>query len=321
MTNVRDINILSSTINRASRVNDSIRNNSKTLQMQMSQIIESIKKEVIVSTNLVAKAQTQVATLQAQVASLAAGLPHTAAALAAAKARLALAIKNLALMQSRLAKATKLQLKYTAFFSKTKMSLDSNTRQYNNLLDTLNTRLSRARGHLEEYLNSDYPPNTSEYIRQKSDMYEYKKSLYNEGKANLKDIEDSYKQKLESRKETFITSSMASEMGVEISEYNLPVFNSKFDTKIDINDFDKSREAHNVIANRALKEALESNDGLKTSFSQRQLEQIGIGYTPEGYTWHHDGNPPPGNIQLIESRVHNKVRHHGGYSLWADRSE
>ena len=36
--------------------------------------------------------------------------------------------------------------------------------------------------------------------------------------------------------------------------------------------------------------------------------------TPKGYTWHH--HQDNGRMQLVESEVHRKTGHTGGFSLW-----
>jgi hypothetical protein len=40
----------------------------------------------------------------------------------------------------------------------------------------------------------------------------------------------------------------------------------------------------------------------------------GYNQTPNGYTWHH--HQTTGRMQLVESKVHMKTGHTGGFSLW-----
>ena len=93
-----------------------------------------------------------------------------------------------------------------------------------------------------------------------------------------------------------------------------------FINRIILKNEDKYRH-NNFALEREVKEKIEQDPDFRKRFNDRQIQQILSGSTPSGYTWHHDGNPPLGKMQLVDSRVHDKVRHDGGYSLWVDRRE
>ncbi len=68
-----------------------------------------------------------------------------------------------------------------------------------------------------------------------------------------------------------------------------------------------------------LKESYETGRIDTSQFSERQLEQIRDGVTPEGYTWHH--HEVPGRMELVKSDVHEATPHTGGRSIWGGGSE
>ena len=63
-----------------------------------------------------------------------------------------------------------------------------------------------------------------------------------------------------------------------------------------------------------LKEDVEKDPALKERFTPEQLEQIQSGDIPEGYTWHHDGEP--GRMQLVDTETHRRTAHTGGMAFW-----
>ncbi len=71
--------------------------------------------------------------------------------------------------------------------------------------------------------------------------------------------------------------------------------------------------------NVQLKEAVENDQDLRTKFTPEQLEQIGNGDTPDGYTWHHDSEI--GKMQLVDTRTHQLTGHTGGKTIWGGGSE
>lgn len=188
------------------------------------------------------------------------------------------------------------------------------------LNQTLAVRLTSAKSSLESYLFQNYD-NSNIDIRQNitTEKYEYLLFQYKQGNISKKELNVAYTEKLENLKENFRSSQYAKEEDVKISKYGLPKFDSKVDVFIESEDFEKSREKHFRVCNGRLKKKIEEDEEFKSQFSKRELSQIEIGKTPEGYTWHHDGNPPPGRMQLVQTNKHDRVRHDGGYSLWKKR--
>ncbi|WP_276953308.1 HNH endonuclease [Helicobacter rodentium] len=320
MVFVKDILALHNTCAKASDIAQNIVNGSMTLTNRMQSVtMSTLTPQVAYSTTLVADAETKVAMLEAEVVTLSAGLPETSIALAAANAQLTIAIQNLALMKQRLLLANELSAEFDAFCGENIAKLNGLVGSFNERVNSLNTRINHATNALEGYFDTPTQQGSNEFTRQKSQYFEYQKLLYSMDKADMNDIEKAYIEKLNAKKDAFIASKNASELGIKISQYNMPEFDSIFEVKIAVNDFDKERYVHDRIANNELKEALKNNADLKSQFNSRQLNQIENGITPDGYTWHHDGNPPPGRLQLVDSQIHNAVRHTGGYSLWCER--
>lgn len=321
MVSVKDVSVLHDTCVRADSIVQDILNGSKVLKCTMQNImIAELTAEVTCSTALVADATARVAVLEAEVAALTAGLPETAGALAVARTQLQTALANLTLMNQRLFLAHQLNNEFKVFCEENADKLDVYAKHFSSVVDTLNVRVNHAVEVLEGYLfDASIRQDHVEFRRQKSQYFEYQKMLYVMNKTSIKDMENAYIEKLNAKKDTFITSKNASELNVKISKYNMPEFETNFEIKILIEDFNKERYVHERIANKSLKEAIAANDSLRNKFNQRQIKQIENGITPDGYTWHHDGNPPPGRLQLVDTSLHNAVRHTGGYSLWCER--
>lgn len=321
MVSVKDISVLRDTCIRADSIVQDMLEGSKALNNIMQNITKAkLAAEVMHSSVLVADATAKVTTLEVEVATLTAGLPQTAGALAVAQMQLQQALENLTLMKQRLSLVDKLNSEFMIFYEENVDKLDIYIGRFSSVVDTLNVRVNHAVEVLEGYLfDASIRQDHVEFRRQKSQYFEYQKMLYVMNKTSIKDMENAYIEKLNAKKDTFITSKNASELNVKISKYNMPEFETNFEIKILIEDFNKERYVHERIANKSLKEAIAANDSLRNKFNQRQIKQIENGITPDGYTWHHDGNPPPGRLQLVDTSLHNAVRHTGGYSLWCER--
>lgn len=319
MVKVSSVESLYKTCGLADEISNELESSNVKLLQFLQEKYNETHLEVLKSTEFVAQATAKVASLQSEIATLVAGLPETAAALAQKEAELEVALQNLDLMQKRLTLSNELLQKVIEFIESTTNKIQDSKNRFNTNKEELNTRLSSACRALESYLNKSFDKNSKEYKNQKSQAYEYAKTLYKQGKVTKADVIRAYKEKLESRKDNFIKSSTSNECGVKMSEYNLPIFDYTFCVELNIDDFSKERGAHDRIANATLKKEIQNNPSLKNGFNQRQIEQIENGITPDGYTWHHDGNPPPGKLQLVKSDIHEQVRHTGGYSLWCER--
>lgn len=98
-----------------------------------------------------------------------------------------------------------------------------------------------------------------------------------------------------------------------------PEFPHKFECKMNECEYELSDREQINICNKALKEKIELEPEFAGAFSEEQVEQIKEGYTPDGYTWHH--NEDPGVMQLVDSEVHARTGHTGGRTLWGGGSD
>lgn len=104
-------------------------------------------------------------------------------------------------------------------------------------------------------------------------------------------------------------------------EVTVPNFDSKYDTKLENNQLQDSRQKHDDICNAKLKEHCENNpEWAKENFNSKQLDAIMNGKRPPGYTWHHDGGEV-GHMQLVDSKIHQDTRHTGGIAIWGNKSK
>ena len=96
-----------------------------------------------------------------------------------------------------------------------------------------------------------------------------------------------------------------------------PEFDSKYEIKLEKKLYKGSREDHFAYCNKRLKEAIENDSSLRKQFTESQIEEIMTGIksgAPSGYTWHH--NEKEGVMELVDAKIHNKVAHTGGFSIW-----
>ena len=95
----------------------------------------------------------------------------------------------------------------------------------------------------------------------------------------------------------------------------LPIFDnvSKFTTKID-NSLSYTGQMR--AATKDLLKAIERGQVPKNQFTNEQLTKIKAGNEKiPGYTWHHNAQSSPNNMQLIPNSIHKAVRHTGQKSL------
>jgi DNase/tRNase domain of colicin-like bacteriocin len=93
-----------------------------------------------------------------------------------------------------------------------------------------------------------------------------------------------------------------------------PEFDAAFETSLPNalrqgTDFQQSE-----FCNGELRDAVDSDPALKSTFSDTEIREIGAAETPDGYTWHH--HQDTGRMQLVDSRVHLATGHTGGKDLW-----
>lgn len=95
----------------------------------------------------------------------------------------------------------------------------------------------------------------------------------------------------------------------------MPVFDdvATYTTRIDAT---KSYSAQMSQATRDLRDAINSGKVDAGQFTEMQLQKIesGAGKIP-GYTWHHNAQSAPNNMQLVPQSVHKAVEHIGQGAL------
>jgi|GEM_PF-1893344 len=95
----------------------------------------------------------------------------------------------------------------------------------------------------------------------------------------------------------------------------LPIFDDVAKYTTNIND-SLSYNAQMKQATLDLKDAINSGKIDSSKFTSTQLEDILTGSnTIEGYTWHHNAQSAPNNMQLVPQPIHDAVKHIGQGSL------
>lgn len=99
-----------------------------------------------------------------------------------------------------------------------------------------------------------------------------------------------------------------------------PQFESQYSTKLPEGLYKESDGAQFKYCSERLKAEIKNNPELAAKFNERQLSQIEKGYPRiDGYTWHHTENP--GEMQLVDSDIHDKTKHTGGRFIWGGGKE
>lgn len=98
-----------------------------------------------------------------------------------------------------------------------------------------------------------------------------------------------------------------------------PQFESALDVQLPEDLEQASDKKQFDECNKQLKEKCKSDPEFRSKFTPDQLADIEDGYTPEGYTWHH--NEEKGKMQLVDSDTHWNTRHTGGRNIWGGGSE
>lgn len=96
-----------------------------------------------------------------------------------------------------------------------------------------------------------------------------------------------------------------------------PIFKSIVEIKLSRNLYKRSRETHFRYASKELYKKIKENKRLASKFSKSDIEAFKRGETPSKYTWHH--HQDTGKLQLVDSQIHAKVSHRGGYSIWGKK--
>lgn len=104
---------------------------------------------------------------------------------------------------------------------------------------------------------------------------------------------------------------------VKFDSKGFPEFKYIYTVELCKKDCRKSRQQHFYIANKILYIDILSKSRIRAKFTEKEIEQIAMGVTPEKYTWHHHQNA--GVLQLVEYNIHSKTSHIGGYSIWGKK--
>ena len=101
--------------------------------------------------------------------------------------------------------------------------------------------------------------------------------------------------------------------GVKFDSNGFPIFESKYDTKLEPQDYLKSRGTHFAKASEALYNDIMNDSNLRSKFTEAEIAIFKEGGVPKAYTWHHQDE---GVMQLVDRKIHRQTRHTGGFSIW-----
>ena len=102
--------------------------------------------------------------------------------------------------------------------------------------------------------------------------------------------------------------------GMEI-RVSVPEFPRCFEFTIPNELFLADDETLFKCCTQELQKALKQDPELASKFTPKQLEQIESGAPRiSGWTWHHAEEL--GNMQLVQTKIHEVIRHTGGKSIW-----
>ena len=107
------------------------------------------------------------------------------------------------------------------------------------------------------------------------------------------------------------------ETGIAFDKNGFPEFKEIVKVKLSRKLYNKSREVHFYYCNKKLAKILKKQKGLAKKFTKSEIESFERGDNPPKYTWHH--HQDKGVLQLVDSKIHAKVKHRGGFSIWGKR--
>lgn len=105
--------------------------------------------------------------------------------------------------------------------------------------------------------------------------------------------------------------------GVYFDKDGFPKFKVIAEVKLERKYWKKDRDVHFYRASKILYERIQKSTRLAKKFSRRDIAEFKQGEVPNKYTWHH--HQDKGVLQLVDSDIHSKVRHDGGFSIWGKR--
>ncbi|CAM4193729.1 hypothetical protein BAMA_23980 [Bacillus manliponensis] len=107
--------------------------------------------------------------------------------------------------------------------------------------------------------------------------------------------------------------------GIPYDADGFPIFEAKGEVTLKEKDFKKSRSTHDRICSKALYEQIIKDPKLASNFTEEEIELFKHGEVPDRFTWHH--HQDTGRMQLVDSYLHEKTGHTGGYRIWGKDSD
>ena len=105
--------------------------------------------------------------------------------------------------------------------------------------------------------------------------------------------------------------------GIYFDKDGFPKFKAIAEIQLERKYWKKDRDAHFYRASKLLYQKIQKSSRLAKKFSRRDIAEFKNGECPSKYTWHH--HQDKGVLQLVDSDIHSKVRHNGGFSIWGKK--
>lgn len=146
----------------------------------------------------------------------------------------------------------------------------------------------------------------------------YGTSVFFSSRNNFKNNYEKFKEAISEGKGNAGRMNMAGKThpvsGVKFDNNGFPIFESKHDMYLDPSDYTKSRRTHFNRASKDLYNSIQKDSKLASQFTTEEINLFKAGKVPENYTWHH--HQDTGRMQLVDSNLHSKTGHDGGFSIW-----
>ena len=108
-----------------------------------------------------------------------------------------------------------------------------------------------------------------------------------------------------------------SRTGIYFDKDGFPKFKAIAEVKLERKYWKKDRDAHFYRASKILYQRIQKSSRTASKFSRRDISSFKQGNCPSKYTWHH--HQDKGVLQLVDSDIHSKVRHNGGFAIWGKK--
>lgn len=105
--------------------------------------------------------------------------------------------------------------------------------------------------------------------------------------------------------------------GIYFDSDGFPKFKAIAEVKLERKYWKKDRDVHFYRASKILYSLIQKSSRLAKKFSRRDISAFKQGNLPSKYTWHH--HQDKGLLQLVDSDIHSKVRHNGGFAIWGKK--